>query len=107
MEYKQRRLGVCVLARESMMVRSVSADEVTVTNDDGSVESYHITKFMRSNQGTCIDRVLVDRGERIQAGQVIADGPATSNGEISLGKIPLIGFMTWKVITPRRCCFNQ
>ena len=79
------------------MVRSVSADEVTVTNDDGSVESYHITKFMRSNQGTCINQVpVVDRGERIQAGQVIADGPATSNGEISLGKNALIGFMTWE-----------
>ena len=79
------------------VVRSVSADEVTVTNDDGSVESYHITKFMRSNQGTCINQVpVVDRGERIQAGQVIADGPATSNGEISLGKNALIGFMTWE-----------
>ena len=75
-------------ARKSGVVRSVSADEVTVTNDDGSVESYHITKFMRSNQGTCINQVpVVDRGERIQAGQVIADGPATSNGEISLGKM--------------------
>ena len=65
--------------------------------NDGSVESYHITKFMRSNQGTCINQVpVVDRGERIQAGQVIADGPATSNGEISLGKNALIGFMTWE-----------
>ena len=97
MEYKAGvDSGVCVLARKAGVVRSVSADEVTVTNDDGSVESYHITKFMRSNQGTCINQVpVVDRGERIQAGQVIADGPATSNGEISLGKNALIGFMTW------------
>ena len=81
MEYKAGvDSGVCVLARKAGVVRSVSADEVTVTNDDGSVESYHITKFMRSNQGTCINQVpVVDRGERIQAGQVIADGlqPAT------------------------------
>ena len=98
MEYKAGAdSGVCVLARKAGVVRSVSADEVTVTNDDGSVESYHITKFMRSNQGTCINQVpVVDRGERIQAGQVIADGPATSNGEISLGKNALIGFMTWE-----------
>ena len=98
MEYKAGvDSGVCVLARKAGVVRSVSADEVTVTNDDGSVESYHITKFMRSNQGTCINQVpVVDRGERIQAGQVIADGPATSNGEISLGKNALIGFMTWE-----------
>lgn len=98
MEYKAGvDSGVCVLARKAGVVRSVSADEVTVTNDDGSVESYHITKFMRSNQGTCINQVpVVDRGERIQAGQVIADGPATSYGEISLGKNALIGFMTWE-----------
>ena len=98
MEYKAGvDSGVCVLARKAGVVRSVSADEVTVTNDDGSVESYHITKFMRSNQGTCINQVpVVDRGERIRAGQVIADGPATSNGEISLGKNALIGFMTWE-----------
>ena len=98
MEYKAGvDSGECVLARKAGVVRSVSADEVTVTNDDGSVESYHITKFMRSNQGTCINQVpVVDRGERIQAGQVIADGPATSNGEISLGKNALIGFMTWE-----------
>ena len=98
MEYKAGvDSGVCVLARKAGVVRSVSADEVTVTNDDGSVESYHITKFMRSNQGTCINQVpVVDRGERIQAGQVIADGPATSNGEISLGKNALLGFMTWE-----------
>ncbi len=98
MEYKAGvDSGVCVLARHSGVVRSVSADEVIVTNDDGSVENYHITKFMRSNQGTCINQVpVVERGQRIQQGQVIADGPATSNGEISLGKNALIGFMTWE-----------
>ncbi len=98
MEYKAGvDSGVCVLARHEGVVCSVSADEVTVTNDDGTVEEYHITKFMRSNQGTCINQVpVVERGQRIQKGQVIADGPATSNGEISLGKNALIGFMTWE-----------
>ena len=98
MEYKAGvDSGVCVLARKAGVVRSVSADEVVITNDDGSVETYYITKFMRSNQGTCINQVpVVERGERVQQGQVIADGPATSNGEISLGKNALIGFMTWE-----------
>ena len=89
--------GVCVLAKHAGVVRSVSADEVRVTRDDGEVDTYHIIKFMRSNQGTCINQVpVVERGQRIQEGDVIADGPATHNGEISLGKNALIGFMTWE-----------
>jgi DNA-directed RNA polymerase subunit beta len=98
MEYKAGvDSGVCVIARNDGVVRSVSADEVVVTCDDGTLDTYHIIKFMRSNQGTCINQVpVVEAGERIQKGDVIADGPATKNGEISLGKNALIGFMTWE-----------
>ncbi|WP_444660249.1 DNA-directed RNA polymerase subunit beta [Caproiciproducens sp. R2] len=98
MEYKAGvDSGVCVIAKHSGVVRSVSADEIRVTCDDGSVEIYHVTKFMRSNQGTCINQVpVVDVNQRVEAGSVIADGPATKDGEISLGKNALIGFMTWE-----------
>ncbi|MGX8710691.1 MAG: DNA-directed RNA polymerase subunit beta [bacterium] len=98
MEYKAGvDSGVCVIARHSGVVRSVSADEIRVTCDDGSVDVYHVTKFMRSNQGTCINQVpVVDVNQRVEAGSVIADGPATKDGEISLGKNALIGFMTWE-----------
>ena len=98
MEYKAGvDSGVCVVARRSGIVRSVSADEVRITCDNGDVDTYYVTKFMRSNQGTCINQVpIVERGQRVEAGSVIADGPATSNGEISLGKNALIGFMTWE-----------
>ena len=98
MEYKAGvDSGVCVLARRAGVVRSVSADEIRITADNGEVDTYHVTKFMRSNQGTCINQVpVVDRGQQVEAGEVIADGPATENGEISLGKNALIGFMTWE-----------
>ncbi|MDF1496175.1 DNA-directed RNA polymerase subunit beta [Caproiciproducens sp. CPB-2] len=98
MEYKAGvDSGVCVIAKHSGVVRSVSADEIRVTCDDGSVDVYHVTKFMRSNQGTCINQVpVVDVNQRVEAGSVIADGPATKDGEISLGKNALIGFMTWE-----------
>ena len=98
MEYKAGvDSGVCVLAKHAGVVRSVSADEVRVTRDDGEIDTYHIIKFMRSNQGTCVNQVpVVSVGDRIQAGDVIADGPATKDGEISLGKNALIGFMTWE-----------
>ena len=98
MEYKAGTdSGVCVLAKRSGIVRSVSADEVRITCDNGEVDTYHIIKFMRSNQGTCFNQVpIVERGQRVEAGEVIADGPATKNGEISLGKNALIGFMTWE-----------
>ena len=89
--------GVCVLAKRAGVVRSVSADEVRVTRDDGEIDTYHIIKFMRSNQGTCVNQVpVVSVGDRVQVGDVIADGPATKDGEISLGKNALIGFMTWE-----------
>ena len=79
------------------MVERVSADEVVIRTDDGELHPYHLIKFLRSNQGTCTNqRPIVNRGERVKVGQVIADGPATCNGEISLGKNVLIGFMTWE-----------
>ena len=98
MEYKAGTdSGVCVLAKRGGIVRSVSADEVRITCDNGEVDTYHIIKFRRSNQGTCFNQVpIVERGQRVEAGEVIADGPATKNGEISLGKNALIGFMTWE-----------
>ena len=98
MEYKAGvDSGVCVLAKRGGVVRSVSADEVRVTADNGETDTYHILKFMRSNQSTCINQVpVVSRGERVEKGSVIADGPAIHNGEISLGKNALIGFMTWE-----------
>ncbi|MBR5411046.1 MAG: DNA-directed RNA polymerase subunit beta [Clostridia bacterium] len=89
--------GVCVLCNNAGTVSYVSADRVEVACDDGGVETYELLKFMRSNQGTCINqRPIVSVGERVEKGDVIADGPATSEGEISLGKNALIGFMTWE-----------
>ncbi len=89
--------GVVVCAKEDGVVESVSADEITVRTDDGRKNVYRLIKFKRSNQSNCINqRPIVDRGERVEAGQVIADGAATQNGELALGKNALIGFMTWE-----------
>ncbi|MGB4661844.1 MAG: DNA-directed RNA polymerase subunit beta, partial [Mobilitalea sp.] len=89
--------GVCSLAEKSGIVDKVNAKEVVVKNDDNTKTSYRMIKFAKSNQGTCINqRPVVFRGERVTAGQVIADGPSTSKGELALGKNPLIGFMTWE-----------
>ncbi len=98
MEYKSAcDSGVCVLAERAGTVTKVSADLVEITTEDGTVDSYPLIKFMRSNQGTCINqRPIVDVGDEIRKGDVIADGPATSDGEISLGKNALVGFMTWE-----------
>ena len=98
MEYKSAcDSGVCVLCKRAGTVTKVSADKVEVTTDEGKVDTYELLKFMRSNQGTCINqRPIVNVGERIEVQDVIADGPATSQGEISLGKNALIGFMTWE-----------
>ena len=98
MEYKAAvDSGVVVCAKESGVVESVCADTIVIGNDNGRKDTYNLIKFKRSNQGTCINqRPLVDKGDRVEKGQVIADGPATSNGEISLGKNALIGFMTWE-----------
>ncbi|MEG1304370.1 MAG: DNA-directed RNA polymerase subunit beta, partial [Oscillospiraceae bacterium] len=89
--------GVVALAKKSGTVSYVSADKIVVDNDDKSQTNYSITKFMRSNQATCINqRPIVSEGEHVEAGSVIADGPATENGEIALGRNVLIGFMTWE-----------
>ena len=99
MEYKAAvDSGVVVLAKRPGVVESVSADKVVIRADaDGELDEYHIIKFLRSNQGTCINqRPVVSKGQHVIEHEVIADGPATDNGEISLGKNALIGFMTWE-----------
>ncbi len=89
--------GNCVLAEGDGTVSSVDADHVTVVYDDGNVKEYSIIKFLRSNQGTCINQIpVVDRGQRVTKGTVLVDGPAIKNGEVALGKNALIGFMTWE-----------
>ena len=98
MEYKAAvDSGVVVLAKRDGIVQKVSAKKVEILTDNGETDVYELIKFMRSNQGTCINqRPVVQVGENIKAGDVIADGPATSQGEISLGKNALVGFMTWE-----------
>ncbi len=98
MEYKAAKdSGVCVLAKSGGVVEKVSADEIVIRNDDKGLDSYKMIKFTRSNQGTCINqRPIVSAGERVEAGDIIADGPSTQNGEIGLGRNILIGFMTWE-----------
>ncbi len=98
MEYKAGvDSGVCVLAKEAGVVEKVSADEIVIRRADGTKDSYHLIKFKRSNQSTCINqKPIIEVGETVEAGQVIADGPATDHGEISLGRNALIGFMTWE-----------
>ena len=89
--------GVVVLAKTEGYVEKVDADSIVVRTDEGTKDIYKLIKFKRTNQGTCINqRPIVACGERVERGQVIADGPATSNGEVSLGKNALIGFMTWE-----------
>ena len=98
MEYKAATdSGVCVLARTAGTVTYVSADRVDIMNVEGRVDTYSLIKFMRSNQGTCINqKPVVKVGQKVAENQVIADGPATDNGELALGKNALIGFMTWE-----------
>ncbi|MFI3206154.1 MAG: DNA-directed RNA polymerase subunit beta [Clostridia bacterium] len=98
MEYKAGvDSGVCVLAKRAGVVKSVSANLVRVTTDNGDIDDYKIIKFIRSNQSTCFNQVpIVSVGERLEVDDVIADGPAIKNGEIALGKNALIGFMTWE-----------
>jgi DNA-directed RNA polymerase subunit beta len=98
MEYKAAvDSGVAVVSKHSGVIEKVSADEIIIRDDENVLRKYHLIKFKRSNQGTCTNqRPIVEKGERVSAGQVLADGPATSNGEISLGKNALIGFMTWE-----------
>ena len=98
MEYKAAvDSGTVVLAKRAGTVTQMDAKTIAITTNDGEVDTYELVKFMRSNQGTCINqRPIVELGQQIEAGEVIADGPATANGEISLGKNALIGFMTWE-----------
>ena len=85
--------GVVFCAKRNGTVERVTADDITIRAEDGTKDVYHLIKFKRSNQGTCVNqRPIVDVGELVNAGDVIADGPATSGGEISLGKNALIGF---------------
>ena len=89
--------GVCVVAKKAGTVERSESNQIIIKNDDGTKEVYHLTKFSRSNQSNCYNqRPIVFKGEHVEAGQVIADGPSTSMGEIALGKNPLIGFMTWE-----------
>ena len=89
--------GVCVLAKEDGVVKSVSADKIEVKYDSGKEETFNLIKFARSNQSTCVNQVpIVTCGQKFKKGEVLADGPATDNGEVSLGKNALIGFMTWE-----------
>ena len=98
MEYKAAvDSGAVVISKHDGVVERVCADEVVIRDDEGESHSYKIIKFLRSNAGTCTNqRPIVSKGDRVTRGQVLADGPATSNGEISLGKNALIGFMTWE-----------
>ena len=98
MEYKAATdSGTAVLAKSNGIVEKVDADHIVVRNEQGTLEEYSLIKFARSNAGTCINqRPIVEVGETVTAGQVLADGPAMRNGEISLGKNALIGFMTWE-----------
>ncbi|MBR6308373.1 MAG: DNA-directed RNA polymerase subunit beta, partial [Lachnospiraceae bacterium] len=89
--------GVCVVAKESGVVDYVSSNLVRVNQDNGETVEYKLTKFQRSNQSNCYNqKPIVFKGERVEKGEVIADGPSTSGGELALGKNPLIGFMTWE-----------
>ena len=89
--------GVCVVAKKAGTIESSESNQIIVKNDDGTRDVYKLTKFSRSNQSNCYNqRPIVFKGDHVEAGEVIADGPSTSNGELGLGKNPLIGFMTWE-----------
>ena len=89
--------GVCIVAEEAGVVERSTATEIIIKQDDKTRKTYKLTKFLRSNQSNCYNQTpIVVKGERVEKGQVIADGPSTANGEMALGKNPLIGFMTWE-----------
>ena len=89
--------GVCIVAKRDGIVERSTSKEIVVRAEDGTKDVYHVIKFARSNQGNCMNqRPIVFKGDKVKAGEVIADGASTSNGEIALGKNPLIGFMTWE-----------
>ena len=97
-EYKAAKdSGVCVIAKNAGVIDKVSANEITIKTKSGQKDVYKLLKYMRSNQGTCLNqRPIVRKGENIEKGDIIADGPSTDNGEIALGRNILIGFMTWE-----------
>mgnify|MGYP000288641169 FL=1 len=89
--------GVCIVAKNSGVVEKVTASEIVIRTDKGQKDQYRLLKYKRSNQGTCINqRPIVKKGDRIEEGDIIADGPSCDNGEIALGKNVLVGFMTWE-----------
>ena len=98
MEYKAAvDSGVVVVAKNAGVVERVDANSITILRDDGHKDNYSLIKFKRSNQSNCVNqKPIVKRGQKVEAGEVIADGPATANGEVALGKNALIGFMTWE-----------
>ena len=98
MEYKTAKdSGICAIAKVGGIVERVSADEIVVRNDNAQRDVYKLIKYQRSNQSTCLNqKPIVDLGQRVEAGQIIADGASTCKGELALGKNPLIGFMTWE-----------
>ena len=89
--------GVCVVAKNAGTVRFVDSKRIVIQNTDGEKDEYHLLKFQRSNQSNCYNqKPIVITGEKVEKGQVIADGASTAGGELGLGKNPLIGFMTWE-----------
>ena len=98
MEYKTAKdSGICIIAKNGGIVERVAANEIVVRNDDSLRDSYKLIKYQRSNQSTCLNqKPIVNVGDRVEAGQIIADGASTCQGELALGKNPLIGFMTWE-----------
>ena len=92
-----RDSGVCILAHHAGVVEYSTSKEIVVKRDDGIRDTYHVIKFSRSNQGNCMNqRPIVNKGDRVEEGDVLADGASTCGGEMALGKNPLIGFMTWE-----------
>ncbi|WP_041219212.1 DNA-directed RNA polymerase subunit beta [Desulfitobacterium dichloroeliminans] len=98
MEYKAAKdSGVCVLATKAGTIERATAEEVIIRHDGGTLEKHKLLKYLRSNQGTCINqRPIVLKGERVEASQIVADGPSTDHGELALGRNVLIAFMTWE-----------
>ena len=98
MEYKTAKdSGICAIAKNSGVVERVSANEIVIRNDESMRDTYKLIKYQRSNQSTCLNqKPIVNVGDRVEAGQIIADGASTCQGELALGKNPLIGFMTWE-----------
>jgi DNA-directed RNA polymerase subunit beta len=98
MEYKTAKdSGVCAISKQAGVIERATADEIIIRHDDGTTEKHKLLKYSRSNQGTCINqRPIVMKGERVDASQIVADGPSTDHGELALGRNVLVAFMTWE-----------